>query len=161
MDNKNHTAKITTADPLGLVIITYELILTSVSEALAAGETSAAKKSLLKARQFLAELIAALDMKHDISAHLMSIYIYVNKLLIEGELKANGSKFDLMQKPLNEVTAILSDLLKSWRALAENKDIDKGEKIMPGALKLYAGLTYKGGELAEFVDYDEKRGYKA
>ena len=161
MDNRNYAAKITNADPLGLVIITYELILTNISEALEAKDSAAAKKSLLKARQFLAELIAALDAGHDISKNLMSIYIYINRLLIEADLKANGSKFAEMKKPLGEVSSILNDLLKSWKALAENEDIDKGEKIMPGALKLYAGLTYKGGELAEFVDYDEKRGYKA
>jgi len=161
LDNKNYSAKIANADPLGLVIITYELILSNTSEALKAKNSAAAKKSLLKARQFLAELIAALDLSQDVSKNLMSIYIYVNKLLIEGELKANSGKRSQMQKPIDEANSILNELLESWKKLEESDEVDKGEKIMPGALKLYAGLTYKDGELTEFVDYDEKRGYKA
>lgn len=159
--NTNYTAKISNADPLGLVIITYELILTNIIEALNSKDVIKSKKSLTKARQFLADLITALDMSHEISRNLMSIYIYINKLLIEGELKASGSKFSEMEKPLEEASAILNELLSSWKTLHEDENIDKGEKIMPGALKVYAGLTYKGGELEEFVDYDEKRGYKA
>jgi len=160
-DNTNYTARISNADPLGLVIITYELILANITEAMDTKDSIHAKKSLTKSRQFLADLITSLDMSHEISKSLMSVYIYVNKLLIEGELKANGSKFTEMQKSLSEASEILNDLLKSWKALQEDENIDKGEKIMPNALKVYAGLTYKGGELAEFVDYDEKRGYKA
>ncbi|MCL2565229.1 MAG: flagellar protein FliS [Defluviitaleaceae bacterium] len=161
MDNTNYTAKISNADPLGLVIITYELILTNIAEALEGGDPANIKKSLNKSRQFLADLISALDMSHEISKSLMSVYIYANKLLIESELKASGGRFSEMKKPLTEASTILSDLLKSWKTLEADENIAKGEKIMPDALKVYAGLTYKGGKLEEFVDYDEKRGYKA
>ena len=157
----DYTARIINADPLELVIITYELIDGYLVSAINEHDPEDMKYDILKARQFLSELVAALDIGYDISKELMNIYIYVNKLMIEGELKVNMMKLEEAKEKLSEAAEIMDKLGEAWRTIRRTTEQDEINKPMKNAQQLYAGLTYKDGKLTEFVDADSNRGYRA
>ena len=161
MKANDYTARIINANPLELVIITYELIDGHLKSALGKNELEAMKHDILKARQFLSELVASLDIEYDISKELMSIYIYANKLLVESELKISLEKLEQAKEKISEAVEILDKLGEGWRTIKRTADPDESDKPMKNTQHLYAGLTYKDGKLTEFVDDDGNRGFKA
>jgi len=161
LNANDYTARIINADPLELVIITYELIDGHLRNAAEESDPEDIKHDILKARQFLSELVASLDMEYDISKELMSIYFYVNKLIIESELKVSSMKLDEAREKLHEAAEILDKLGDAWRTIRSTVGRDESDTSMKNAQQLYVGLTYKDGKLAEFVDYSEARGFKA
>ena len=161
MNANDYTARIINADPLELVIITYELIDGYLKNAIKEKAVEGIKHDILKARQFLSELVVSLDMEYDISKELISIYIYANKLMVEGELKVGIMKIDEAKEKLSEAMEILDKLGEGWRTIRNSTDQDEENKQMKNTQQLYAGLTYKDGRLTEFVDDNNSRGYKA
>ena len=157
----DYTARIINADPLELVIITYELIDGYLGSAINENDPEDMKYYILKARQFLSELVASLDVEYDISKDLMSIYIYANKLMVESELKINMGRFDEAKEKLAETAEIMDKMGEAWRTIRSTTCQDDENKSMKNAEQLYAGLTYRDGKLTEFVDVDSNRGYRA
>ena len=161
MRTNDYAARIINADPLELVVITYELIDGYLNNALAENEAENMKYDIFKARQFLSELVSSLDIEYDISKELMSIYIYANKLMVESEIKVNSMKIGEAKEKLAEAAEILDKLGEGWRAVRSNTNHDENNKSIKNTQQLYVGLTYKGGKLSEFVDNDNARVYRA
>ncbi|WP_250228776.1 flagellar protein FliS [Anaeropeptidivorans aminofermentans] len=157
MENKNYTARILNSSPLQLVIITYELMLEDMDKALSAENKVTAKSRLLNVRAFLTNLIGSLDMSMEISGNMASIYIYINKLISEAMLKSSLDKKEEAVSILAEAKDLITVLFNAWKAI-ESEDVRKSSQK---GSQVFAGLTYKKGRLAEHIDENSNRDYKA
>ena len=147
MQSEDYVARISEATPLGLLIINYELLLSHIEAA--KKDESDFSDEIQKSKDFLLVLIKSLDFEYDISKDLYQIYSYVNTLLIKSEFSGDKTHLD-------EALNLLSMLLSSWRELTS---IEDAKPVMENTSKIYAGLTYKNGELAEFTPDEEIRGF--
>lgn len=154
IDKNLYVNKITTATPIKLVIINYEIIIDYLNCALFYLNNNDNKNfefNAKKARQFLSELRASLNMNYEISHFLMKIYNFLDKEI--AFLIINKNK-----KHIYSCTKILKNLLAAWVNIEDdNKDV-----VMENTEQIFAGLTYnKNGKLDEFINPDTKRGFMA
>lgn len=79
-----------------------------------------ANTQILKAQDIVTELMVSLDMEKggEIAQNLMNLYVFMKKLLIEGNMEKNSKKILL-------VIGYLQDLLDAW------KQIDKHATTAP------------------------------
>lgn len=148
-------ARIVTASQNNLVVINYEMLMAELKEAIEIFNTAdmaSFNHSMLRATKLLNELSFNLDFSFDISKDLMSLYIFVNKKLIEASQK-------LSIQPLFTAQDVLSTLLVGWREA--NKTEMQTEPLIQNGQQLYAGLTYGKESLNESVYVDQSRGFKA
>lgn len=80
----------------------------------------------------------------------MSIYIYVNKKLIDASV--SESEADLV-----EASKILGVLLQGWRLT----EYEEEEPVISNGQKVYAGLTYGKDDLNESIENEPNRGFRA
>lgn len=152
MNVSDYVARIGNAKPVGLVSITYELILAHVEDARNKfHDESEFTRHVKLSIELLGTLIDALNMDYELSRTLFPLYIYINKLLINAKLTGKT-------EPLEDVRRILMPLYTGWQALAETEDGDT-ESAMEHSQKIFAGLTYGRGELNEYIQEDENRSY--
>lgn len=154
LSKEDYVACIASATPLQLVIINYEIILDYLDTAKEnINDDKTFEFNLDKARDFLLELRNSLNMTYNISRDLMSLYNYVDQQMAYYKVNKKEEHFDECKK-------VLSELLDGWKAI-EKDETDK-TPIMKNTEHLYAGLTYgRNGKLSEYVDTDNRRGFKA
>lgn len=151
----DYTLKISNASPVQLLIISYELLIDNLDEAAQNTEASDYLGYVDTAHGLLMELIYGLDMEYDLARQLFSIYVYVNKLILDARSpeKSDG---------LAEGRKILSHLLEGWRQAENSGSVGNDDALLENATQIYAGLTYgKNGQLNEYSDDNQNRGYKA
>lgn len=151
----NWSARIVNATPAQLVLVIYELIFESIDEAiehLKNKELSDFEKSLDRTRKLIMELTHDLKMQSAIEYDFLSLYLFTNKLLIQGYCRRDEQK-------LLEAKKILTTL---YKGLCEaEKKVPKEESVMKNAQQVYAGFTYGKGTLNETISIDSNRGFKA
>ncbi len=154
LTTKDYVAKIASATPLQLVIITYELILKYLDDATECiDDEKKFEFNLNKSRAFLDDLRNSLDMSYNISRNLMVLYNYVSQQMSYYMFNKNPEYAD-------EIKKVMTELLNGWNTI-EKEEEDK-TPIMENTQQLYAGLTYnRSGKLSEYVETDSKRGFKA
>lgn len=108
--------QIETASPVRLIVILYDIILSSIDQSIVYLEQKKydlLNKELSRAQDGIIELIAALDFEKggEIASNLYSIYLYCSKRLFEGNIDKNKSMFI-------EVKDILSKLRDAWEQIA-------------------------------------------
>ena len=147
--------RISTCTPVQLIIINYELILDYIEEAkqhLIRDDKKEFRRNLSVAQNLMNELTSSLNMKFEISWELISLYLFVNKLLAQ----AGASE---KYRPLDDATMLLNNLLVGWQSM-EAQETDK-KPVLENSQQVYAGLTYGRTGLDEFVPTDVGRGFKA
>lgn len=122
--------QIETASPVKLIVILYDIIISSIDQALVHFETKKydlLNKELSRAQDGLIELIVSLDFEKggDIANNLYSIYLYCSRRLFEGNIEKNKDM-------LIEVKNILLKLRDAWEQIANmnlspSKDSQKEE----------------------------------
>lgn len=128
--------RISTANGAGLVAILYEALIENFKDSIQCLEDK--KYDELKyinsnSRDILAQLISTLEGNSEIAGNLMSIYIYLNKLITNGEAKRDKTSFE--------------NSIKIVRPLYEGfKELEKKQNP-----KVIMGLTYGKGQLEECV----------
>lgn len=149
-----YSKRIAQANRSELVVITYEIIIENIKIA----QENVADKvefvgALDKAQSFLKELMVSLDFEYKVSYELMSLYIFVNKMLIEAKQKNSADNLPRVEK-------MMEDLLSSFREVSKQ---DTSAPLMQNAQKVYAGLTYGRNDVNEtaFVGNEENRGFRA
>lgn len=158
ISKQDYVALISSATPMQLVAITYDIILEEVAQARVNIGNPIIREHISKAQKLLSELITSLDMSIDISNDLLSIYMYVNKLFISCSVKSNiSTQNDEINAMLENIEKILNNLLVAWKDIED----DKEEPVMSNSQQLFAGLTYKNGKLSEYIDEDTSRSFKA
>lgn len=151
----NLTARVVNATPTQLVTISYEWILGELKQSkeyLGEKNEKAFTRSMEKAQSVLRDLMDSLDMSYEISLDLMSLYLYINKSMIQAVMQKSAASIEQAEKLLNT-------LLVGWEEVASSDT--KGAPVMHNAQQVYAGLTYGKGTLNESVMGDKNRGFKA
>ena len=149
-----YSKRITQANRTELVVITYEIIIEHIKNAqISFGNQEEFSNDLDQAQAFLKELIVSLDFEHQISYNVMSLYIFINKQLIEAKLKKSCEM-------LPRVQGMLESLLSSFREVSKQ---DNSAPLMQNTQKVYAGLTYGRDDVNEMslASDDRNRGFKA
>ncbi len=82
--------------------------------------------NIIKAQDIISELMLALDFEAgDIAKRLWSLYTYMNKKLVEGNIKKKV-------EPLNEVMTYLNELRDAWNQIAntptKSDSVDNNKK---------------------------------
>ncbi|MCL2461575.1 MAG: flagellar protein FliS [Defluviitaleaceae bacterium] len=152
MTKTDYAARIAGADPLRLVLINFEIAFGFVRRAGEADPDSGEwGYAVDRVRNAVKSLICGLDFEYEPALDLCEIYHYVDDLLNEIRRKRNKDR-------LREVEMILRPLYEGF-AEAENA-WPPAAPVMDNAQKVYAGLTYRGGRLSEYVEEEWGRGFR-
>lgn len=151
---QGYTARITQASKSELIVIIYEIIISSAKEAIGAHNKKdivSFDKELKQAQKLLRELMVALDYSYQISFDLLSLYIFVNKQFITAIIKKKPDTLD-------SAVSVLEKLLIGFEGVSKE---DTSGPMMYNTQQLYAGLTYGKGTLNEtYIDpEDRNRGF--
>ena len=151
-----YTYRVSQASPCELVVIMYDIILDDVknaNSAKAAGNAKQYQADLSHAVKFVNELMDALDFSQPVSFRLMSLYIYVNKMLARARVSGNCDS-------LSDVEMVIEKLRAGFDGI---KNQDTSGPVMQNVQQVYAGLTYGKGTLNEtyFNAQDYNRGFQA
>ncbi|MCR5685233.1 MAG: flagellar protein FliS [Lachnospiraceae bacterium] len=139
---KDFARRITQANRSELLLVTYDILLEEIDGAVcahAAGDTAEYTRSVKSAERFIAELMSTLDYSYPISRELLSLYEYVQKLLIKSDI--TGKPFELQS-----ASGVIAGLRKAYARLAEDDD---SAPLMENTQTVFAGLTYGKGTLNE------------
>lgn len=142
------TRKVTQSNRTQLVVVTFEIILKYLDDAMLEEAAESEKEMLFnlkKAKQFLDDLSTNLDFQYPISHQLFRLYLYCNNLLTMAIVKKETENISTVQE-------ILGSLKKSFEEIAKE---DHSGPVMENTKKVYAGLTYGKGTLNE-VALDHK-----
>jgi flagellar protein FliS len=106
---------VTTADPGRLVLMCYEGAIGSLKTArenYISGEYEAKAETVQKAQNIISELALALDFEKggEMARNLDSLYNYMLRRIIEGDVKGDVKAFD-------EVILILGQLESAWKEI--------------------------------------------
>lgn len=153
---KTFATRVTQATRTELIVIMYEIILSDINSAtdsLNVGDEVSFLQDIKHGQKFLNELMGSLDYQYTISKDLMSIYVFVNKCLID-------SMFQKSHLELQHAKEVLSILLEGFEGIRKE---DNYGNVMKNTGQLYAGLTYGKGVLNEtYVDPNQQnRGFLA
>lgn len=145
------TLRITQANKSELVVILYDMFQAYLEDAEQA-EGEEFHNAISHARAVLNELIESLDMEYEIAKNLYQIYRYVERLLIQADVR-------LDKEPLKEVSGHISPLRDAYATVSKE---DASPSIMENTEVVYAGMTYGKSDLNENnVGGDSKRGFLA
>ncbi|MCL2874228.1 MAG: flagellar protein FliS [Defluviitaleaceae bacterium] len=147
---EEYETRVATATPLGLVIINYELLLDYIDASISSVETDEFDSCVENAINSNGLLMDSLDLSYEIGRELMSIYIYVSKILVDAR---RIKDIEL----LKEAKELVSILFESWQEIAKSDD---GTPILSNS-KVYEGLTYKDGKLTEMIVESDQNDFKA
>ncbi len=153
---QTYTLRVSQASPCELVVIMYDIILDDIKNAKQAKERKDDKRyqeDLNHAGKFVHELMEALDFSEPIAFRLMSLYIYVNKMLTKARVSGKPDS-------LEDVEMVIENLRAGFDGI---KNQDTTGPVMQNVQQVYAGLTYGKGKLNEtyFNAQDYNRGFNA
>ncbi len=134
--------RISQAGVAELAIIMLEMEMQWIDEAVAAFEKNNMKEYediISKAQSTQVELMNVLNMENTVAVDMYSVFVFINKLLIESKIKRQPQ--DLVR-----CREMLAKFHKSIQAIA---DTDTGGPVMKQSEKIYAGLTYGEHGLVE------------
>jgi len=152
---KDFQNRIVNAGQGDLVLITYDMLFVSIEEAIRGideNDDDLFGQSMERAHRLLRELSDNLNFIYDMSRDLMSIYIYINKEMIEASLH-------LDRDPLQRCLDVLKVLYHGFEKVNDEED---KKPLIQNSQKVYAGLTYGKGTLNETVyNQTTTRGFQA
>lgn len=152
----DYARRITQANRTELVVVTYDILLEELDGAAAAAadkDTDGYRAALKQAQKFLGALMSALDFRYELSVRLMSLYEYVQRILVASDISGEDRGLAAARK-------VIGDLRSSFVQVAAQDD---SEPLMENTQTVFAGLTYGRGSLNE-TDIDPaaaKRGFLA
>ena len=110
---------ITTASPVQLVVMLYDGAISAIRlaiEHINNKDYEAKQKQINRAQDIILELLKTLDVEQggEVAGNLQRMYLYMNKRIMEGNVKLDISA-------LEEVIKLLDDINSSWRQLARQQ----------------------------------------
>lgn len=154
MDNdaiKTYSYRISQATRSQLVVITYDIIIDYLNDAINKKDNSEYKESLHMAMRGIDQLIIGLDMDYEVSVQLYQLYNYMKRSLISAQVSIDGDR-------INEVISMLQRLRAAFFEVSRQ---DTSEPVMKNTQKIYSGLTYsRFGANETAQDTLGNRGYK-
>ena len=161
MQSNKLVSQISSATPLGLLIISYGLLLSNLERAkneILQSSPRNATNTIIHCQNIVVTLIDGLNLQYELANEILPIYMHINSTLIQCQIKSNrnGKEIEeLLIKNITQIEEIVNNLLDGINTLP---DID-----VPQTHQVYAGLTYdKDGNLSEYTPQEEmSQGYKA
>ena len=157
---KTFSYRISQANRTELVVITMDMGIQYIEDAINNDDVADYKENLRMAKRVVDELIAALDMNYDISRELFNVYMVIERYLIKAGSGATEEDYhsDERELLLNTSISMLGKLRESFHQLAKQ---DESEALMQNTQQVYAGLTYSsmGGE-SETYNTGANRGFR-
>lgn len=147
---QEYSARIVQANRTELLVIIYEIIQEELSQAIEAynnKDEQLFQSSMKSAQKFLNELMGTLDYRYEVAYNLMSVYKYVNKVIIEDLVKGQADQ-------ISECISMIGNLKAAYEGIVSQ---DHSGPVMENVQKLYAGLTYGKGTLNE-ISVNERSG---
>ncbi|SHK44014.1 flagellar export chaperone FliS [Tepidibacter formicigenes] len=143
-------SRVATANEAQLVAILYEGLIDTLKECInyIDSDRENFNKSINKSRDIISEFIATLKGGSEITNNYKSLYLYINKLITDADIKKDKSK-------LEEAIKIVTPLYEGWSELGEKiykENIDKNK-----GPRLVAGMTYGKGYVNDYVVNSENR----
>lgn len=137
----NYTRRVSQANKTELVVITYDIMLDSISgaEAVQASDLTEYRKCLKTAQRFLGELMHALDYRYELSKNLLQLYMYVQRILIASEISGTD-------RGLEDAKRVIAGLRKAFDEIVVQ---DTSGSVMENTQTIFAGLTYGRSSLNE------------
>ena len=122
---------ITTSDPVKLVIMCYEGAIDSLKlakEKVKEKDYEKKAKAIIKAQEIIDELLCSIDLEKGstIAGNLSSLYKYMLRRIIHGDVNRDMSAID-------EVIGMLNELLSAWREVALKSE----SQVQPEQDRLY------------------------
>ncbi len=113
------------ASPLGLLLLTYEVLVQSLTRARLAAESGNIEiqtEQTTRAMEALLELISSLDHEKggEIADHLSSLYVYMYRRMMEGQ-------DEHIVASLDEVMRLAQTLREGWQDLARQQENTQGQ----------------------------------
>ncbi|WNF22606.1 flagellar export chaperone FliS [Mesobacillus jeotgali] len=114
MNNPYHSYKqnsVTTASPGELTLMLYNGCLKFINlakQAIQIKDIQTKNTNILKAQKIIQELMVTLNMDLEVSQSMMSLYDYMNRRLIEANIKNNIEILD-------EVEGLVTDFRDTWK----------------------------------------------
>ena len=113
--------QIRTSNQGRLIVMLYDAALRNIGRAIEALDGGVkgiekANNAILKAQDIVGELLVSLDMERggEIAKNLGGLYHFVNRQLMEGNIRKQKA-------PLEEARKILAELREAWNAIADTK----------------------------------------
>lgn len=152
-DINQYTLRISQANHSQYVVIVYDIILQLLEEMNIAKQNERMEEyqhDLQKIKVLLQELIQGMNMEDATGREVVSLYLYVHKILVQ-------AAFHPEQADLAEVQQIMEKLKVGFEHLTK---VDNDGPMMQNTEKVYAGLTYGKGCLNEVkMNSSESRGF--
>ncbi len=151
--------RVANANHAQLVAIMYEGLMATIKSGIEYIENGSKEKlnsSVNKVREILGELLATLEGDSEIANSLRSVYIYLNKIVTEAELKQDKGK-------LEEAIKVINPLYEAWQELGEKDEAEIDSSSQVAAARstnrpaIVAGMTYGKGQLNDYVINDGDR----
>ena len=152
---ERYSFKVTQANRTQLVVIVYDIImddLRTAKEAYADHRIDDFVRTIKHGQKFLIELMRTLDCQYQISLDIMSLYLYINKKIIQAMIQRKPDALEGLED-------ILLKLRSSFDIISRT---DYSGPVMQNTEQVYAGLTYHKGNLNEaYLDAGNqiKRGF--
>lgn len=149
------TRKISNSNRTGLILVLYEMFFEYIKDAKEARKSESweiYKNAVRQADAVLRELSDVLNFQYELSKDLYQIYTYCRRRLAVAMYRRT-------EEELNETEIHMNKLYGAFQEVAQQ---DTSEVLMKNTQKVYAGMTYQKGVLAEdFQDPERSRGFFA
>lgn len=149
---QEYSTRVVQANRTELLVIVYEMLQEELKQAQVEykrEDIEAFDKALKNAQKFLNELMGTLDYQYELSFRLLSIYKFINKVIIRDRLQVRD----------DELEGCIRIIGRIHDAYAQIVSEDREGPVMKNVQQVYAGLTYGKHALSE-VSVDESNGHR-
>ena len=136
MEEMTLEKKILSTNDWGLIALLHEGVIAMLEEsigAIKAKDYDELNGLINRKRDILTELIVIFNKDDELSTNLREIYVFINKMITEGQIKKDISVFE-------NIEGIIIPILEGFRGL-ENKE----------TANIVSGLTYGKSNLSEYT----------
>jgi flagellar protein FliS len=157
---KTFSYRITQANRTELVVVTFDIGIQYIRDALGESDVEAFRENLRMAKRVVDELISSLDMSYDISRQLFDTYKVIERYLIKAGSGATDKDFHSDER--NKLLETAANMMNKLRdAFYEVSKTDNSAPLMHNTQQVYAGLTYTGaGGASETYEDGVNRGFR-
>ncbi len=149
---KTFSYRISQANRTELVVVTFDIAIQYIKDALSDTEADSYRENLRMAKRAVDELVSSLDMSYDISRQLFDTYMVIERYIIKAGSGVNGSDLHGQERTrlLDTSVKMLGKLRDAFYEVSKN---DESEPLMHNTQSVYAGLTYSSaGGVSETYD---------
>jgi len=148
---KEYALRITQANNVQMIIISYEIIETYLDEASKAENTALFNENIEMAKRCIDEMIFNLHYEYEISKSLKLLYLYMKKIL-------RHAVWENDKEAISEVKKMVVELRKSYEKVA---DQDASAPLMQNTQSVMTGITYGRNQILDELSQDiSNRGFR-